>query len=44
MNYVMVHYKGVTQGSDTLSTIWMKHKIKTLLQKLDWRQKKKERK
>ena len=47
MKYVMIrcrrvwHKEGDTQGSDTLSTMWIMHEIDTLLQKLDRWQKKK---
>ena len=39
MNYAMAHYRrSDTEGSDTLSTMWVKHENDTSLQKLDWRQ------
>ena len=34
------HKEDYTRGSDTLSIMWIKHEINTLLQKLDWWQKK----
>ena len=48
MNYVMIHHgrevthkEGETQGSDSHSTMWIKREINTIMQKLNWWQKKK---